>query len=85
MAAGGVGGIQVAARTGLELPYLSEGWFELVELVLEEARRHGLAVWLADEYPYPSGTSGGEVVLRPSGQGRLLREGRAASRRRLRR
>ena len=30
MAAGGIGGIQVAARTGLETPYLSERWFELV-------------------------------------------------------
>src|SRR5207237_9616554 len=64
MAAGGLGGIQVAARTGLETPYLSEAWFDLVRLVLDEAGRHGVAVWLADEYPYPSGVSGGEVVLR---------------------
>jgi hypothetical protein len=64
MAAGGIGGIQVAARTGLETPYLSEQWFKLVELIFDTAREHGLAVWLADEYPYPSGASGGEVVLR---------------------
>lgn len=64
MAEGGVGGIQVAARTGLTTPYLSERWFALVGLILAEARRHGLDVWLADEYPYPSGASGGEVVLR---------------------
>src|SRR3982074_1162735 len=61
MAAGGVGGIQVAARTGLETPYLSERWFQLVELVLDETQRYGIKVWLADEYPYPSGVSGGEV------------------------
>jgi hypothetical protein len=64
MAAAGIGGIQIAARTGLETPYLSESWFELIRLVLDEARKHGVAVWLADEYPYPSGVSGGEVVLR---------------------
>ena len=64
MAAGGIGGIQVAARTGLEIPYLSERWFEVVELILDEAPRYGIGVWLADEYPYPSGVSGGEVVLR---------------------
>ncbi|TMF01356.1 MAG: hypothetical protein E6I52_11650, partial [Chloroflexi bacterium] len=64
MAAGGVGGIQVAARTGLETPYLSQRWFELVGLIQDAAEQHGLAVWLADEFPYPSGASGGEVVLR---------------------
>ena len=64
MAAGGIGGIQVAARTGLETPYFSDDWFRLIELILDQARGHGLKVWLADEYPYPSGTSGGEVVIR---------------------
>src|ERR687886_2197329 len=64
MAAGRVGGVQVAARTGLETPYLSERWFEIVELIQDAAEQHGLGVWLADEYPYPSGPAGGEVVLR---------------------
>jgi hypothetical protein len=64
MASGGIGGVQIAARTGLETAYLSERWFDIVRLTLEEAGRHGMAVWLADEYPYPSGTSGGEVILR---------------------
>ena len=39
MAEGAVGGIQVAARTGLETPYLSEAWFTLVELILQEASK----------------------------------------------
>src|SRR5918912_4320164 len=63
MAAGRVGGVQVAARTGLETPYLSERWSEIVELIQDAAEQHGLGVWLADEYPYPSGPAGGEVVL----------------------
>jgi hypothetical protein len=64
MAAGGIGGVQVAARTGLEVPYLSERWFDIVRLILSEASRYGMAVWLADECPYPSGASGGELILR---------------------
>src|ERR671932_1565731 len=64
MAAAGVGSIQVAARTGLETPYLSDGWLALVDSIIVDSARHGMQVWLADEYPYPSGASGGEVVLR---------------------
>jgi hypothetical protein len=64
MAAGGVGSVQVAARTGLETPYLSERWLALVDSIIVDSARHGMQVWLADEYPYPSGASGGEVVLR---------------------
>ncbi|HLH75077.1 MAG TPA: hypothetical protein VKX96_17495, partial [Chloroflexota bacterium] len=64
MAAGGLGGLQIAARTGLTTPYMSERWFSLVEAVTQEAGRQGLQVWLADEYPYPSGVNGGELILR---------------------
>jgi hypothetical protein len=64
MAASGLGGVQVAARTGLETPYLSERWFDTIRLILSESSRHAMDVWLADEYPYPSGVSGGEVILR---------------------
>ena len=64
MAKCGIGGVQVAARTGLEAPYMSERWFDVVRLVLDESSRNGMSVWLADEHPYPSGTSGGEVILR---------------------
>lgn len=64
MAEGGLGGFQVAARTGLTTPYLSNRWFSLIEAVTQEAQPYGLQVWLADEYPYPSGASGGELTLR---------------------
>ena len=38
----------------------------LIGLILAESQGHGLAVWLADEYPYPSGTSAiclGDLLL----------------------
>ncbi|HEX2909199.1 MAG TPA: glycosyl hydrolase [Chloroflexia bacterium] len=64
MAEKGVGGFFICARQGLEIPYLSEKWFERVKVAVEAAEQNGLEVWLYDEYPYPSGMSGGEVILR---------------------
>ncbi len=63
MAEKGVGGFFICARQGLEVPYLSEQWFRLVALAIDAAEHYGLHAWLYDEYPYPSGMSGGEVIL----------------------
>lgn len=63
MAEKGLGGFFLCARQGLEIPYLSQAWFERVKFAIEAARQYGLQVWLYDEYPYPSGMSGGEVIL----------------------
>jgi hypothetical protein len=59
----GLGGVFICARQGLEIPYLSDLWFDRVKFAAETAREYGLEVWLYDEYPYPSGMSGGEVIL----------------------
>ncbi|MDF2926932.1 MAG: hypothetical protein K0R57_5846 [Paenibacillaceae bacterium] len=67
MAEKGVGGFFVCARQGLKVPYLSEAWFGKVRTAVEAAREYGLNVWLYDEYPYPSGIAGGEVVLEHPG------------------
>lgn len=63
MAAQGIKGFYIHPRQGLELPYLSEAFMEMVEVALEEAESHGLTVHLYDEYPYPSGVAGGGVIL----------------------
>lgn len=63
MAAKGVGGFFIHPRQGLSVPYLSIEWFDKVAIALEEAKKYGLEVWRYDEYPYPSGISGGEVTL----------------------
>lgn len=74
MAEGGVGGFFICARQGLGVPYLSEAWFERVVLAVQEAAARGLSVWLYDEYPYPSGVAGGEVLLEhPDAKHTLLR------------
>lgn len=63
MADKGLGGFFVCARQGLQIPYLSDAWFQKVRVAVEAAERRKLQVWLYDEYPYPSGIAGGEVTL----------------------
>ncbi|MFA9378862.1 MAG: glycosyl hydrolase [Lachnotalea sp.] len=59
----GLGGFFICARQGMSIPYLSQKWFEKVEFASKKAKEYGLEAWLYDEYPYPSGMSGGEVLL----------------------
>jgi hypothetical protein len=63
MADKGIRGFFIHPRQGLQQPYLSEVFFEMVDVAVEAAEEHGLYVHLYDEYPYPSGIAGGEVVL----------------------
>ena len=58
----GVGGFFIHPRQGLTVPYMSDMWFEKVGVAIEEAKKLNLEVWLYDEFPYPSGIAGGEVV-----------------------
>jgi hypothetical protein len=63
MAAQGVKGFFIHPRQGMQQPYLSASFFEMVDCAIAAAREHGLVIHLYDEYPYPSGIAGGEVVL----------------------
>ena len=63
MARKGIRGFFIHSRQGLQQPYLSESFFEMADAAIEAAEEHGLYVHLYDEYPYPSGIAGGEVVL----------------------
>ena len=49
-------------RTGLETPYLSDEFMELVKYADEQAREKGMLCWLYDEDRYPSGAAGGMVT-----------------------
>ena len=69
----GLGGFFLCARQGLRIPYLSKEWFEICKYAVDIARENGLEVWLYDEYPYPSGMSGGEVTTRrPEARQKIL-------------
>lgn len=58
----GLGGFVLHARAGLKTEYLSEEWFDLVGLCLNEAAKQGLSVWIYDEYGWPSGFAGGRLL-----------------------
>jgi len=40
-------------------PYLTEGWFKMVQFAVEQAKARGMRVWIIDEGKYPSGFAGG--------------------------
>ena len=63
MARQGVRGFFIHSRQGLGQPYLSDAFFEMVDVAVAAAEEHGLVVHLYDEYPYPSGVAGGQVTL----------------------
>lgn len=63
MADKGIKGFYIHSRQGLGQPYMSEAFLDMVEAACNAAAEHGLFVHLYDEFPYPSGTAGGELLL----------------------
>jgi len=58
----GMGGFFIHSREGLETPYLSQSWMDLVSFTMEEAKKLGLETWIYDEDKWPSGSAGGRVA-----------------------
>lgn len=58
----GFGGVFIHSRTGMEVEYLSQEFFDLVLFAKAECERLGLRVWLYDEDRWPSGAAGGKVT-----------------------
>lgn len=58
----GVGGFTLHCRTGLETPYMSEEFMELVSYANEYAKEKGMLCYLYDEDRYASGAAGGMVT-----------------------
>jgi hypothetical protein len=55
----GHGGFVIHARPGLKTAYLSDEWFDMIELSVKEAKKLDMIVWLYDEEGWPSGSVGG--------------------------
>ena len=73
LAAQDVKQVFVHPRPGLMTPYLSEDWFALWRVALDEARKLDMNVWIYDENSYPSGFAGGWVPeTMPESRGRGL-------------
>lgn len=65
--------VWVHPRPGLMTPYLSDDWFRLWGVALDEAEHLDMNVWIYDENSYPSGFAGGWVPeLMPEARGRGL-------------
>lgn len=65
--------VWVHPRPGLMTPYLSEDWFRLWNIALDEAEKLDMNVWIYDENSYPSGFAGGLVPdAMPESRGRGL-------------
>ena len=62
MADKGAKGIYIIPRQGLAQAYLSDAYFDCVELAIDVAAEHELQIHFLDENPYPSGTGGSEVM-----------------------
>lgn len=52
----------IHARKGMEIEYLSDGWFDRIGFVLDKSKELGMKVWIYDEDNWPSGYAGGRVV-----------------------
>lgn len=52
----------VTIEAGYKMPaeYLSDGWFKLIKVAVEEAKKRDMHIWIIDEGKYPSGFAGGK-------------------------
>jgi len=58
---------------GMELPYMSAVYWERVGETLAFCRDNGMKCWIYDEYNWPSGICGGQVLRdHPEARARLL-------------
>ncbi len=60
----GIPGIYVHARFGTleNTGYLTEDWFDRLRFTVKTAQELGLQIWVYDEYNWPSGTAGKQVM-----------------------
>jgi len=73
--------VWVHPRPGLMTPYLSDDWFRLWKVALDEAERLDMNVWIYDENSYPSGFAGGlvpDAMPESRGRGLAIKESKSA-------
>ena len=66
-------GVVLHARPGGLMPYGGSDWFDMIRHIVERCAAKGLAAWLYDEDPYPSGACGGILTHEnPNRQARAI-------------
>ena len=73
MKEGGAKGFFLHPRQGLKLPYMTNHFLDMVKCAVLTAKEAGMEMWLYDEYPYPSGVSGGEILENPDFRAHFLK------------
>lgn len=68
----GVRGFFIHPRQGMGLPYRSNYFLKMIRVAAETAKELGMDMWMYDEYPYPSGYSGGELVIKEEYRAKIL-------------
>ncbi len=58
----GYQGVFAHARAGMLTPYMSSGWWNIIDVIMEECRKSGMKFQIWDEDYYPSGIVGGRTV-----------------------
>lgn len=58
-------GFFMHARCGLETEYLSDEWFKVTKVCIDEAKKLGMEAWAYDENGWPSGFAGGKLLKDP--------------------
>ncbi len=58
-------GFFMHARGGLETEYLSDEWYDVTKVCIEEAKKYGMEAWAYDENGWPSGFAGGKLLTDP--------------------
>lgn len=61
----GMKGFFMHARGGLETGYLSDEWYECINVCIDEAKKLDMEAWAYDENGWPSGFAGGKVLENP--------------------
>lgn len=69
----GFGGFHMHSRSGMNSPYLSEEFFELVKSCADKAEEENMLAYLYDEDRWPSGAAGGFVTKEPRFRQKILR------------
>ncbi len=53
-------------RSGCEIVYLSEEWFDTIGHFIQSAKDLDMCIWLYDDFNWPSGDAGAELPLCPN-------------------
>ena len=61
----GFGGIAIYPRSGCEVEYLSDEWFDMCGVVIDKCAELDMDVYIYDDFNWPSGDANGKVTINP--------------------